>query len=485
MTPRNSNYIVPYKLNLQPKQKVAWRTKATEILYGGAAGGGKSHAMRAIAIYWCSRIPGLQVYLFRRLSGDLAKNHMEGPTSFPVMLDKAVKKKEVKINYSNSSINFTNGSRIHLCHCQHEKDMYKYQGAEIHLLLIDELTHFTEKIYRFLRGRVRLGGLQVPDKYRYLFPRILNGTNPGNIGHNWVKMTFVDYAPVGMIRRASRKEGGMLRQFIPALLADNQALMQNDPDYGIRLEGLGNEALVKAMLEGDWDIVAGGAFDDVWKRDRHVIEPFKIPPNWYVDRAFDWGSSHPFSVGWWAESNGEEVKLHDGTTRSFPRGTLFRVNEWYGWNGRPNVGKKMLASEIARGIKEREAKMRNMAGFKGVRFRPGPADNSINDVENGQCIANDMKKEGVAWTRSDKAAGSRLNGLELCRGRLKAATRFPMEEPGLFVFKGCLQSIRTIPTLPRDEKNMDDVDSNAEDHIYDEWRYRVLKPKHTATSQEM
>lgn len=257
----------------------------------------------------------------------------------------------------------------------------------------------------------------------------------------------------------------MRRQFIRAKLADNPTLTENDPDYANRLMGLGEDALVKAMLDGDWDIVAGGMFDDVFKRDLHVLEPFEIPASWYVDRSFDWGSSKPFSVCWWAES--------DGTTapngKTYPPGTLFLINEWYGSNGQPNEGCKMLASEIAEGIAEREAEM-------GIEVAPGPADSSIFDSENGNCIAEDMAGRGIYWTQADKSPGSRKAGWEKMRNRFKAANQFPMEDSGLFFFNNCLQAIRTIPVLPRDQKKTDDVDTSSEDHAGDAVRYRVHTP---------
>ena len=160
------------------------------MLYGGAAGGGKSHLMRVAAIVWCAAIPGLQVYLFRRIRDDLIKNHMEGPKGFRSMLAGWSLCDFVKI--VDDEIRFWNGSKIYLCHCKDEKDIYKYQGAEIHVLLVDELTHFTETMYRFLRNRVRMVGVQLPSNYAGKFPRILAGANPGNIGHLWVKATFVD-----------------------------------------------------------------------------------------------------------------------------------------------------------------------------------------------------------------------------------------------------------------------------------------------------
>lgn len=464
------------ELHLQPKQTEAFLSQATEILYGGAAGGGKSHLMRVAAIAWCMDIPGLQVYLFRRLSDDLLKNHIEGPTGFPALLGELIDQKFVKINWSKPiSIEFWNGAKIHLCHCQYEKDVTKYQGAEIHVLLIDELTHFTDKIYRYLRGRCRLGGLKLPEKYKGLFPRINAGSNPGGVGHNWVKATFVDPAKPMQIVQQSKEEGGMRRQYIPAKLADNAALLSNDPDYADRLEGLGNAALVKAMRDGDWNIVAGGMFDDVWKEAIHVLEPFDIPSTWRVDRSFDWGSSKPFSVGWWAESDGSPAKLKDGTERSFPRGTLFRIAEWYGWNGKPNEGLKQSDSATAQGVLKREQEMRIEASVK-----PGPADNAIFDEVNGDSPAKIQERHKVRWERSDKSPGSRKRGWSVMRERLRASMAERMEEPGLFVFSTCRQFIRTVPVLPRSDTDPDDVDTKAEDHVGDETRYRVLAVKRAA-----
>jgi hypothetical protein len=464
-------------LRLHPKQGEAFLSPATEILYGGAAGGGKSHLMRVAAIAWCTAIPGLQVYIFRRISDDLYKNHMEGPTGLPAILGPWINAGRVKVNYSKNSVEFWNGSKIHLCHCQYEKDVTKYQGAEIHVLMIDELTHFTETMYRYLRGRVRLGGLKVPAEWRGKFPRIVCGSNPGGVGHNWVRATFVDAAPPREIVHTGKTEGGMRRQYIPARLDDNPTLRETDPDYIDRLEGLGRPDLIRAMKEGDWDIVAGGMFDDVWRLDKHVLKPFSIPDGWRVDRAFDWGSSKPFSVGWWAESDGTPAVQADGTTRTFPRGSLIRLGEWYGWNGRPNEGLRVADSEIARGIKSRENEM-NIA----ARVKVGPADSSIFDETNGDSPAKQQERGGVRWEKADKSPGSRKRGWQLMRNRLLAALADRPEEHGLYVFDTCRQFIRTVPVLPRDDKNPDDVDTAAEDHIGDETRYRCLASRRAFTA---
>jgi len=487
-----TNFYFNPEVDLHPKQRVALATEATEILYGGAAGGGKSHLMRYLAIFCALTIPGIQIYLFRRTSPDLLKNHVEGPGGLPSILAPLIALGKVKYNMGKGIFTFPGGSKIFLCHCQYEKDVTNYQGAEIHLLLMDELTHFTSTIYKALRSRCRLGAFR-PIMYfngkkidvSHLFPRILCGSNPGGIGHNWVKQTFVSSAPPLKVWRVPRKDGGMLRQYIPAKLNDNPTMAENDPDYESRLYGLGDPALVKAMLDGDWDIVAGGALDDVWSFDKHMIEPFKVPANWYVDRSFDWGSTKPFSVGFWAESNGEEVTLADGSRKSWPPGTLFRVDEWYGNNpdaDDPNTGLKMLASAIAEGIKDR---CKKSVHLRHLRVRPGPADSAIFTRENGNCISDDMSAKGVSWTKADKSPGSRVNGLEKVRQFLKASLQHPQEEPGMFAFNHCTNFSRTMPVLPRDQKKQDDVDSASEDHAYDETRYRATMPKITTTVEEV
>lgn len=457
-------------LELHERQSQAFESPATEILYGGAAGGGKSHLLRVLSISLCYAIPGLQVYLFRRTHPDLYKNHMEGPTSFPILLAEWVEQGFAKINYSKNHIDI-GPSRIHLCHCQYEKDVYKYQGAEIHVLLMDELTHFSRSQYAFLRSRVRMAGMDLPERFKGKLPRIVCASNPGGVGHNWVKAEFVDPAPESEPWRADKRDGGMLRQFIPALLEDNPTLMENDPDYADRLEGLGNPELVRAMRTGDWDIVAGGMFDDVWDRKAHVLEPFDIPESWAIDRSYDWGSSKPFSVGWWAEADGTEAVLKDGRKWAPPPGTLIRIAEWYGWNGRPNEGLKLTADQIAtRGVEiEEELGIRGrVQAGPGDMPTPAPGEPSMRDV---------FDARGFGFIEPKKASGSRENGWARMREMLFAAMQSPQEEPGLFVFNTCTDGfIRTVPTLPRSDRKPDDVDTDAEDHAADEARYRITAP---------
>lgn len=463
-------------LSLHPRQTEAFTSQATELLYGGAAGGGKSHFLRIAAIAYCAEIPNLQCYLFRRLATDLEKNHMSGATGFPALLAEWVDAGHVKINYSKLHITFWNGSVIKLAYVQYSKDVVKFQGAEIGLCLMDELTHFSEDIYRFIRGRLRLGATKVPEKYKHVFPRIICGSNPGSLGHLWVKAAFIDPAPPMALVQQPPEEGGLLRQYVPARLTDNPTLMETDPQYFQRLQGLGNAALIKAMAEGDWEIPSGGFLDDIWSPRHHVIAPFEPPRSWRCDRSFDWGSSRPFAVLWVCESDGTPATLADGSQRTFPRGSIFLISEWYGWNGKPNEGLRMMNTEIARGVRERDMALKRVV-------HPGPADNSINDVVNGTSIADEMARAPnyIRWTKSDKNPGSRKNGWDIMRKLLKNAVDNPLEYPGLYIFDTCRNTIRTLPGLPRHDTIDGDIDSESEDHAADALRYRISAKKNTVT----
>ena len=294
--------------------------------------------------------------------------------------------------------------------------------------------------------------------------------------------------PFHVLRDLKDKEGNPLpnRAAFRGKLAENKILLHADPGYVSRLRSAArSEAELKAWMHGDWNIVAGGMFDDVWDEEVHVWEHLPwdhVPYTWRIDRSFDWGSSKPFSVGWWAESDGSDIVLPDGEVKSTIRGDLIRVQEWYGWTGTPNEGVKALAKDVAKGIRERE----HAWGILD-RVKPGVADSSIFDVENGTGIAMDMARKvrlnsgqvlpGVKWNRADKRPGSRKQGWERIREMLKNAKRGPEDEPrefpGLFVTAACRQFLRTFPVLTRSDKDMDDVNTETEDHIADETRYRV------------
>lgn len=429
-----------------------------DVFYGGARGGGKTYGLLGD---WLSHSDlyrnNARGILFRRTYNELDEVQDRASRIFPA----------VGGTYSVGKRTwfFTNGATLKLRHLDRDADADNYQGHGYTWMGFDELGNWpSAKPIDKLRACLRSGDAPIPKSFRA-------SGNPGGVGHNWIKARYIDPAPP--LKPFFDEDAQTWRVFIPSTLDDNPALLTNDPDYWKRVKAstAGDEALEKAWRFGDWDIVAGGMFDDLWKRTRHAIPAFKIPASWKIDRTFDWGSSAPFSVLWWAES--------DGTTapngRHYPRGTVFLIDEWYGWNGRPNEGCKMLAVEIARGIKEREAEMQ-------IKVQPGAADSSIFDAENGVAISDDMAKVGVKWLEADKSPGSRKIGWEKIRNYLKAATDTPIESPGLIVFDHCAQWIRTVPTLPRDKNKRDDVDTTAEDHAGDATRYRLMAPKVTPTT---
>lgn len=456
--------------HLHPKQMSAFLSIATEILYGGAAGGGKSHLMRVAAITWCAEIPGLQVYLFRRIRDDLVKNHVEGPNGFRALLAGWVECGFCTI--VEDEIRFWNGSKIYLCHCKDEKDRFKYQGAEIHVLLIDELTHFTDVIYRFLRNRVRMVGIKLPEKYRKTFPRIICGANPGGIGHSFVKTTFIDGVRPMQSYFTSKSEGGMLRQYIPARLEDNPSMAANDPGYDARLHGLGSESLVRAMRYGDWDIVDGAFFDN-FRADRHVIKPFQIPKDWLRFRAGDWGSAKPFSFGWYAVAS-EPYIAAPGLL--IPRGALIRYKEWYGvatdGEGRfvPNKGLKMTAEKVGSQVRIRDGN---------DKMSYGVLDPAAFAEDGGPSIAERMMngtsgKNGSTFRAADNkrvTARGAMGGWDQMRSRLDGDED---GRPMLYFFETCVHAIRTIPALMHDENRPEDLNSDMEDHAADEVRYACM-----------
>ncbi len=452
-------------LNLHPKQGEAFNTIATEILYGGAAGGGKSFLMRVAAILWCAAIPGLQVYLFRRIRDDLVKNHMEGPKGFRAMLAGWVICAFVRI--VDDEIRFWNGSKIYLCHCKDLASIYKYQGAEIHVLLIDEITHFTEEMYRFLRNRVRMVGIVLPSKYVGMFPRILCGGNPGNIGHLWVKRTFVDDNVPMTLRTMEKEEGGMLRQYIPAKLEDNPSMSSDDPGYEMRLQGLGSATLVRAMRHGDWDVVEG-AFFDCWDKSRHVHRPFQFPSHWTRFRSGDWGSAKPFSFGWWAVVS-DDFKTPAGVI--LPRGALLRYREWYGKSpGKENVGLKLTAFKVGDSLADMEKEM-----------SPKPTDGVLDPAafaENGgPSIAEEISRGSGGKIYFRAADNKRVAKVGAIGGWDQLRSRLVGDDDGrpmIGCFETCVDSIRTIPALQHDKDNPEDLNSDMEDHAGDEWRYACM-----------
>ena len=255
------------------------------------------------------------------------------------------------------------------------------------------------------------------------------------------------------------------------------------PEYIADLENIRDPNKRKAWLEGDWDVTAGGAVDDLWKSGVHIVPRFPVPKAWQVRRSHDWGSTHPYSTGFWGISNGEEVDV-DGTIYCFPKGSIIRCAEDYGAEGRKsptggmdfyghNAGLKLPAPEVARRAKQVEETL-TLMGWIESSVLPGPADNQIFGVLNTEdkTIAKQMEDEGISWEHSNKSPGTRIIGLQVVRDMLQNA--LDGEGPGLYVMRNCKAFINTVPVLPRDPKKPDDVDTTAIDHCYDEVRYMCL-----------
>lgn len=383
-----------------------------------------------------------------------------------------------------------------------DEDYWNYHGQEFPFIGWNELTKYpTGKLYQDMMSCNRSSFLpdkDTPKKFNSngkfigydttdgkMLPEIplevFSTCNPYGAGHAWVKRKFIDVAKYGQVVRTTvnvfnprTQERCDVVKTQVAFFGSYRENIYLSPEYVAELETIKDPNKKKAWLTGSWNIVAGGALDDVWDENVHIIPRFVVPPEWHLDRAFDWGSTHPFSTGWFVEATGETITFPNGKQFTPAPGSLIQIAEWYGSKELgTNEGLKMSGPDVARGIKEREIEMMR-EGWILTQPMPGPADNQIRDVreKDVDTIELKMAKEGIRWTISDKSPGSRRNGLQLIRDRLEASVR--QEKPGLYFTENCLTSVAILPTLPRDEKNFDDVDTDAEDHAYDMVRYRVL-----------
>lgn len=454
------------KLTLHRKQAEAFRAiEATEILYGGSAGAGKSHLARVCAISWALEIPGIQIFLFRRLYADLQLNHLEGPTGLRAMLAPWCNAKHPDspllanrlCEIVEGEIRFWNGSKIHLCHLQHQKDLTKYYGPEFHVLILEEATQFSEYMIRFLRSRMRIPkALKIPDKYKkpreqwsgtdpeYYFPRALYTSNPGGVGHAYIKRAFM-CAPPSQKHAAPADDGGLTRLYIPARVDDNPSLNREQVKKG--LSGLPPQ-LVDALLNGNWDAVVGAYFPEI-DRSVHIIQPFAVPTHWVRIMAMDWGAcgdGDPFSIGWAAVS--------DGTLPSIPRGALVFYRRWNG-RGLP----KVLASQVAVGIHQRE----RLDGKISIRVAGGDI---LEARGTGESLHEIFAKEGIFFQRADSRRDS---GWAQVRERLIGKAG----QPAIYWFPEAAEDLETIGNLQHDKNNPNDC-AAGDDHDADRVRYLCM-----------
>lgn len=374
-------------------------------------------------------------------------------------------------------------------------DYWKYHGQEFPWIGWNEVTKFaTSKPIDMMTSTNRCGfrpELHTPKKEDGTFdthdgnplPDIplvqFLTTNPYGPGHMWVKRRYIDPVAAGEVKTTVTNvfnprigERVNIETSQVRLFGSYKENIYLDPIYVASLENITDPNRRRAWLEGDWDIVAGGAIDDVWKESVHVLPDFKIPKGWKVDRAFDWGSSAPFSVGWYAEADGESVTLPDGREFCPAKGSIIRFAEWYGSQSiGDNEGLRLGSDEVAAGIITREMAMLKRKDCLKIPAG-GPADSAIysTDDKSQKTIAQMMSAQGVDWTKVSKGKGSRKAGLEVMRVMLKNS--ITKEGPGLYFTRASQSAIALLPMLPRDEENPDDVDTLAEDHVYDEVRYK-------------
>lgn len=453
-------------------QKAFLACRTFEVLYEGTRGPGKTDALLMDFAQHVGKGYGEEWrgVLFRRTYPELADVIEKSKKWFHQIFPKAV------YNEGKSFWRWPDGEVLSFRHFKKEGDYWSYHGHAYPWIGWEELTTWPDdKGYRKMMSCCRSTVPGMPRKYRAT-------TNPYGVGHNWVKLRFklplLGCRVVGPLLDKERDDEGELeppRRAIHGHITENKILLDADPNYIQKVRASARNAAEKrAWINGDWNIVAGGMFDDVWNKNIHVLPNFPakvIPRGWRIDRSYDHGQSKPFSVGWWAISNGEPI-IWEGKKYGTVRGDMIRIFEWYGWNGKPNEGVRMRAKDIASGILERERDW----GLK-YRTKPGPADTSIYDeTEPKKSVGGDMKAMGVTWKKADKSAGSRKQGWEQFRELLDGAVPYAdgfREDKGLFVCERCDQFIRTIPVLPRDDADLDDVDTDAEDHIADDARYRV------------
>ena len=414
-----------------------------EVLYGGSAGGGKSFAMLADPLRYMghSSFSGL---LLRHTTEELRELIFKSQELYPKVW-KGIKWYERKMQWVAPS-----GARLWMSYLDRDEDVMRYQGLAFSWIGFDELTQWaTPFAWNYMRSRLRSVASDLP-----IFMRAT--TNPGGIGHQWVKKMFIDPAPYGKEFDATdietgevlkypaghRKAGKSLfkRRFIPARLSDNPYLSESG-DYEAMLLSL-PEQQRKQLLDGDWDIKEGAAFTE-FNRDIHVVEPFAIPNSWIKFRACDYGYGSYSGVLWFAVSPSEQLVVY-----------------------RELYVSKVLATDLADRILELEAEDGNL--------KYGILDSSLwhKRGDTGPSLAEQMTMRGCRFRPSDRSKGSRVSGKNEVHRRLQIDDF--TKESRLVFFNTCTEIIAQLPSIPLDKKNPEDVDTKAEDHLYDALRYGIM-----------
>ena len=416
------------------KQRLFLSARTKHIGYGGARGGGKSWAVRTKAKLLALKNPGIKMLIVRRTYKELEGNHINILRTECLSI--------AKYNGTSKIMTFGNGSTIEFMYCARDQDLDKLQGQEYDVIFLDEATQLSEYQMKAITACCR-GVNNFPKRIYYT-------CNPGGQGHAYIKRIFIE-------KKYHTNENPDDYVFIQALVDDNKALMEAQPDYVEQLEAL-PEKLREAWRFGRWDVFEGQVFGEFTdnkehyldKHFTHVIEPFDIPEQWTIYRSFDWGYAKPFSVGWYAVDAKERI---------------YRFKELYGCRrNQADTGVEWTVNQLAERIREEEESDPNLKGRKIF----GVADPAIWQEDGGESIAETMEKYRVYF---DKADNKRLPGKMQCHYRLAFDEK---GVPMFYVFNTCEHFIRTIPALIYSETQVEDVDTKMEDHIYDEWRYMCM-----------
>lgn len=429
------------KISITRKQEQFINSNAFETLFGGAAGGGKSYGQLVDALLYALKYPKSKQIIFRSTFADLEKSLIRVSLDiYPLSI--------ANYNSSKHTWKFNNGSIIDFGYIQYEKDVYQYQSAEYDVIRFDELTHFTEFMYTYMISRCR-GANPYPKM-------IKSSTNPGGVGHTWVKERFIDIGEPNVIHNCKLETGEeVTRIFIPSLVTDNKFMLEYDPDYIKRLDAL-PEKERKALKYGDWDIYDGMFFPE-FKRNIHVIEPFQIPDNWNRYIAMDYGLDM-FAVLFVAIDT---------------KGKAYIYNEIHKSN--------LIVSEAVQTLK---SYMRQNK----YKYIYAPPDLWNRNRDTGKSTAELFWEGGVDLT---KASNNRIAGWLNVKEWLRVKkvrheqTGELYEDSDLKIFSNCLNLIKFLPQLQHDEKDPNDVATEPHEptHITDALRYFCVS--RTAPTKEV
>lgn len=461
------------RCKLWPKQGVAYQTDATELLFGGATRGGKSHFARVALISWCLEISQLQCTLIRKKRQDILDNHVYGPNGFKDLLGPYVERKLASV--TQDEVKFANGSRIVFKHCQDERQFDSAQGIPSNVLFLDEVTQISERLIKTFRAWCTMteeAKAKLPPHLKGRFPRIIYTANPIGVSVGYFRRHFVKARPVGQIEKVD----GFLRQYLPSRVEDNPS---EDPEATRgRVGGMHDAATARALLEGDWDAPLGDFYPE-WDEDRHVIPDFVPPVHWYRYRGFDWGSADPFCCYWCAVSDGEMFDTEIWSFNKgayvkqtkrlwFPRGAKIIYREWYGAReDDPSKGLGMRNADIARGIIERSPAPEERSLITLTDSYPFPDRGE----EGGQTIAKTFADNNCPLTLGDT---SRVTGWAAMRDALigkQIELNSDHRDPMLYIQEQCKFARDYIPALPRHpneaKKHEDAAESGEATHACD------------------